>query len=73
MVTIGIFIASCCNSVILTYATGELAWRLAFGLQIIPALFLVLVISALPFSPRWLLYKGTKIIITFLNIQILIM
>lgn len=58
MITIGIFIASCANSVILTYMTGEKEWRLAFGLQLIPAFFLVVIITALPFSPRWLLYKG---------------
>jgi len=58
MITIGIFIASCVNSIILTYATGEKEWRLAFGMQIIPALFLVLIISTLPYSPRWLLFKG---------------
>jgi len=58
MITIGIFIASCANSIILTYVTGEPEWRLAFGLQLIPAAFLVFIIAILPFSPRWLLYKG---------------
>lgn len=66
MITIGIFIASCCNSVLLTYATGELQWKLAFGLQIIPALFLVVVISTLPFSPRWLLFQGTFNLVFFI-------
>lgn len=58
MITIGIFIASCANSVILTYVTGEKEWRLSFGLQLIPAFFLIVIITILPFSPRWLLYKG---------------
>lgn len=58
MITIGIFIASCANSIILTYVTGDKEWRLAFGLQLIPAVFLVVIVSFLPFSPRWLLYKG---------------
>src|SRR5271163_1340527 len=63
MITIGIFLASCVNSVLLTYSSGELQWRLAFGVQIIPALFLIIIIALLPFSPRWLLLKGTFLIL----------
>ncbi|GAU89752.1 hypothetical protein RvY_02263 [Ramazzottius varieornatus] len=58
MVTFGILVASCVNAAILTTLTGELEWRLAMGIQIIPALILWLLIIVLPFSPRWLVMKG---------------
>jgi MFS family permease len=74
MITIGIFIASCVNSVILAYLTccKELQWRLAFGMQIIPALFLVsFIIPTIPFSPRWLLLKGLYLCLNFIFFFIL--
>ncbi|OQV25459.1 Hexose transporter 2 [Hypsibius exemplaris] len=57
MVTFGILIASCVNAAILSTLTGELEWRLAMGMQIIPAAILLLLIIILPFSPRWLVAK----------------
>jgi len=60
MITIGIFIASCVNSIILTYMEGEPQWRLAVGLQFIPCTVLFLLVFILPFSPRWLLSKGRE-------------
>ncbi|RAL63199.1 hypothetical protein DID88_004278 [Monilinia fructigena] len=40
------------------YLGGEWSWRLPFFIQIIPALFLGVGVYFLPFSPRWLSYKG---------------
>lgn len=48
----------------ITYGTrfmnGEWAWRLPFLLQMIPGLVLGGGILLLPFSPRWLVFKGRK-------------
>ncbi|CAG9973773.1 unnamed protein product [Clonostachys byssicola] len=45
-----------------TYGTrslaGDIAFRLPFGLQMIPALIVGLGILAFPFSPRWLAMRG---------------
>lgn len=40
------------------YMAGEWAWRLPFLLQLIPGLVLGMGILFLPFSPRWLIFKG---------------
>eukprot|EP01112_Ceratiomyxa_fruticulosa_P013666 TRINITY_DN3858_c0_g1_i2.p1 TRINITY_DN3858_c0_g1~~TRINITY_DN3858_c0_g1_i2.p1 ORF type:complete len:193 (+),score=14.40 TRINITY_DN3858_c0_g1_i2:225-803(+) len=58
MITLGIFIASCINAIIIVTTTGDKEWRLALGMQLIPAFILWLLIIILPFSPRWLLSKG---------------
>jgi MFS family permease len=46
----------------ITYGTrfmaGEWAWRLPFLLQMIPGFILLIGVSMLPFSPRWLSSKG---------------
>lgn len=45
-----------------TYGTRHIAsmwsWRLPFLIQIIPAIILVIGVFFLPFSPRWLAFKG---------------
>jgi MFS family permease len=59
MITIGIFIATCVNSLILKYygdSAGDSEWRLAFGLQFVPCAFMMASLLFLPFSPRWLAY-----------------
>lgn len=55
MITFGILVASAVNAVILTTTSGDLEWRLALGMQMIPALVLWGLIIILPFSPRWLI------------------
>ena len=40
------------------YMTGEWAWRLPFLLQMIPAFILLAGVYLMPFSPRWLAFKG---------------
>jgi len=60
MITIGIFLASCVNSIILTYMSGMVQWRLAVGIQFIPSAVLIGLVFILPFSPRWLLGKGRE-------------
>lgn len=46
----------------ITYATRHIqsmwSWRLPFLIQIIPAVILVAGVPFLPFSPRWLAFKG---------------
>lgn len=58
MITIGIFIASCVNSLIIAFYTkDDSEWRLAFGMQLIPATIMLLALFAIPLSPRWLVSR----------------
>jgi len=64
MITIGIFIATCVNSLIIVYygdVKGDSEWRLAFGLQFIPCCLMMMALIFLPFSPRWLIYMGRSV------------
>ncbi|KAI8908312.1 sugar transporter [Gorgonomyces haynaldii] len=61
MITIGIFIASCINSVIIVTLedkNNDLEWRLAMGMQMAPAVLLLVVMTFMPESPRWLATKS---------------
>ena len=40
------------------YMAGEWAWRLPFLLQLIPGFAIAAGVVVLPFSPRWLVFKG---------------
>ncbi|EMD33912.1 hypothetical protein CERSUDRAFT_117444 [Gelatoporia subvermispora B] len=40
------------------FLNSDVQWRLPLGLQLIPALLLLVGIQFLPFSPRWLLEQG---------------
>jgi len=64
MITIGIFLATCVNSLIIVYygdVKGDSEWRLAFGLQFIPCCLMMVALIFLPFSPRWLIYMGRSV------------
>ncbi|KAJ3073158.1 Plasma membrane low glucose sensor [Podochytrium sp. JEL0797] len=56
MITLGIFIATGVNSIIITAVDNlnEFQWRLALGMQIAPAAVLLILVSMIPESPRWL-------------------
>jgi MFS transporter, SP family, sugar:H+ symporter len=58
MITIGILVAASVNSIIITYVKGDLEWRLAMGIQCVPAILLLVVMFFMPCSPRWLATKG---------------
>lgn len=63
MITLGIVVSSVCNSIIiLTIGNADplngLEWRLALGLQCIPAFLLAVIMMFMPESPRWLAEKG---------------
>ncbi len=58
MLNIGGFVSACDNSALLLFSKGELQWRLAFGIQLVPAVLLLFSSVLLPYSPRWLLYTG---------------
>eukprot|EP01113_Clastostelium_recurvatum_P047766 TRINITY_DN8576_c0_g1_i2.p1 TRINITY_DN8576_c0_g1~~TRINITY_DN8576_c0_g1_i2.p1 ORF type:complete len:552 (+),score=101.48 TRINITY_DN8576_c0_g1_i2:29-1657(+) len=58
MITFGIVVASCINAIIISTTSGDLEWRLALAIQVIPAFVLWGLIIILPFSPRWLLMRG---------------
>ncbi|XP_055352827.1 proton myo-inositol cotransporter-like [Paramacrobiotus metropolitanus] len=60
MITFGILIASCINAAILSTLTGDVEWRLALGMQMVPAAILWGLIIILPFSPRWLVDRGRE-------------
>ncbi|KAJ3035795.1 hypothetical protein HDU99_010554, partial [Rhizoclosmatium hyalinum] len=60
MITFGIFVATAINSIIIK-AVDDLSftqWRLALGMQIVPSILLVVLVSFIPESPRWLAEKG---------------
>ncbi|KZT07730.1 general substrate transporter [Laetiporus sulphureus 93-53] len=40
------------------YLPGNSSWRLALGLQLVPAFLLAVGVQFCPYSPRWLLEKG---------------
>jgi len=59
MITIGIFVATCVNSlIILSYKNTSTEWRLALGIQTVPGFILTLLVAVMPFSPRWLMMRG---------------
>ncbi|CEP01631.1 Hexose transporter 1 [Plasmodiophora brassicae] len=61
MITLGICVAASINSILITtlqHTDIDLEWRLAMGMQCVPALLLVLTMSVVPESPRWLAAKG---------------
>ncbi|KAI9353371.1 hypothetical protein DFJ73DRAFT_959178 [Zopfochytrium polystomum] len=62
MITFGILIASCLNGIIISVTNpsdpDEKPWRIAFALQIIPGLTLLVLMLPMPRSPRWLAEKG---------------
>ncbi|ORY06727.1 high affinity glucose transporter [Basidiobolus meristosporus CBS 931.73] len=43
-----------------SYLSGSVAWRLPYGLQVIPAVILFVGMFFFPYSPRWLANKGRK-------------
>ncbi|KAI9351069.1 general substrate transporter [Zopfochytrium polystomum] len=60
MITAGILIAGSINAGIIgsDLQNNSTGWRLALGLQIVPALLLLGLMFSVPFSPRWLVRKG---------------
>ncbi|KAJ1553188.1 hypothetical protein HK405_008684 [Cladochytrium tenue] len=60
MITFGILVASCVNGIILTMTDewSDLPWRMAFTLQVIPGITLLVLMLPMPRSPRWLAEKG---------------
>ncbi|KAJ1541884.1 hypothetical protein HK405_010351, partial [Cladochytrium tenue] len=60
MITFGILIASCVNGIIISRVdrSSELPWRMAFALQVIPGITLLVLMLPMPRSPRWLAEKG---------------
>jgi MFS transporter, SP family, sugar:H+ symporter len=60
MVTVGILLSNIINTIVTKTIplTENFVWRLAFFIQIIPAVLLVFICSIIPYSPRWLAEKG---------------
>lgn len=58
MITLGILAAFAVNGAILGTLTGDIEWRLALGMQLIPAGILWGLIIVLPFSPYWLVDRN---------------
>ncbi|KAJ3064581.1 hypothetical protein HDU98_012027 [Podochytrium sp. JEL0797] len=56
MITLGIFIATGVNSIIITTVDeySDLTWRLALGMEVAAAAMLVILVSLIPESPRWM-------------------
>ncbi|KAJ3104177.1 hypothetical protein HDU96_009009, partial [Phlyctochytrium bullatum] len=59
LITFGIFVANCINAAI--YVSNDKSsstmWRLALGMQVLPAALLVVAVFFIPKSPRWLAEK----------------
>ena len=56
----GIIVASGSNALLLTYSSGEMQWRLALGIPCILALMILITLTIIPESPRWLLAHGKE-------------
>lgn len=56
MITIGIFLAFAIDS-ILSYSGN---WRLMLGVITVPAVFFLIGMFVVPYSPRWLMLRGKK-------------
>lgn len=54
MITLGVFLASVVNAIIIINIEGDFEWRLALGIQVIPSAVLLFVMLSMPESPRWL-------------------
>ncbi|KAL2913957.1 hypothetical protein HK105_206548 [Polyrhizophydium stewartii] len=59
MITIGIFIATAINSIIISTVdnTSATEWRLALGMQMVPGVILLFIMFFMPYSPRWLINR----------------
>lgn len=55
MITIGIFLSACINSILYYYVDGDAKWRISLAIQCVPGALLLCMMSFLPFSPRWLI------------------
>ena len=60
MITFGVLLSNVINTIVTTTVPldDNFVWRLAFIIQIIPAILLVFICSIIPYSPRWLAEKG---------------
>ncbi|KAJ3382164.1 hypothetical protein HDU84_004577 [Entophlyctis sp. JEL0112] len=56
----GIAVAYWTNYAVARTLTGNIMWQLPLGLQVIPGCVLLIGMSFMPQSPRWLLMKGRK-------------
>lgn len=59
-IVIGILVAYLSNYLIGTLDLGDWAWRAKFGATALPALLLLLLVFAIPHSPRWLAQQGRR-------------
>lgn len=57
-VVAGILLAYLSNYLIGLAGFGDAEWRWKLGIEAVPALFFVLMLIAIPHSPRWLVQKG---------------
>lgn len=62
LITVGILIASCVNSVLysLGEGLGDMQWRLALAAQAVPGVLLFVLMLRMPPSPRWLMKRGRE-------------
>ncbi|KAJ3122300.1 hypothetical protein HK101_006602, partial [Irineochytrium annulatum] len=60
MITFGIFVATAINVIIIKTVdnASSTEWRVALGIQVIPALLLIASVFFIPRSPRWLAEKN---------------
>ena len=59
-ITIGIFTIYLSNTLIGKISSGDDPWRLMLGVICMPAMIMLVLIFAIPKSPRWLMLKGRE-------------
>ena len=57
-IVFGILVAYFSNYIIGLFQLGALEWRMKLGIESVPAVFFILMLYAIPRSPRWLAKKG---------------
>ena len=59
-IVVGILLAYCSNAALAALVTGPDAWRLKLGVSAVPAIVFLILLFAIPNSPRWLIARGRE-------------
>lgn len=59
-IVVGILLAYCSNAALAALVTGPDAWRWKLGVSAVPAIVFLILLFAIPNSPRWLIARGRE-------------